>query len=341
VIAGSPRKDDGTLDDSGIDTVVVDDHSDATARAGYLTAFWESRASIGDDNLCPSKKCDGFVEVGIVGGLGMQLYSDITAVSADAGRVEYEGIEAVTVKLGTNNDDFTVGGEGDLLVGNVALPQTRQEHVQQFVHTTSAMTTIHGGAGNDVLRVLSTKEVDRNALNAALGLLTAATLVGTGPWTQSLTVDSDTQGSGYFTLKFRYQETKPIPFDAGAGDIQDALQSLQLLGSKVTVSSPAAHQFTITFTALATVEALSARVVPLLIDGGDNNDDFRVASLYEETFIKGGSEDGSSTGAFPGGTDGDVITLNAYADGSSGTTPVPFTIVDVNPHIAVATPPLL
>ncbi|OLD92029.1 MAG: hypothetical protein AUG84_02425, partial [Chloroflexi bacterium 13_1_20CM_4_66_7] len=337
VIAGSPRNNTGTYDDSGIDTVVVNDQSDTTARSGYLTAFWESRPSIGDDNLCPSTKCDGFVEVGVVGGLGMQLYKDITAASADAGRVEYEGIEAATVLLGTNADDFTVGGEGDLLLGNVALPQARQEHVQQFVHTTRTMTSIRAGAGNDILRVLSTQDIDRDGLNTRLGLLSAAALSGAGPWTQVLTVNGDTQGNGFFTLKFRYQETKPIPFDATAADIQDALQSLQLLGSKATVASTGSHQFTVTFTDLATVVALSAKVIPLLIDGGDNNDDFRVASLYEETFIKGGSEDGSSTGAFPGGTNGDVITLNAYADGSSGSTPVPFTIVDVNPHIALAT----
>src|SRR6185295_12355616 len=147
---------------------------------------------------------------------------------------------------------------------------------------------------------------------------------------QLITVRADTEGNGYYTLKFRYQETKPIPFGASASDVEKALQSLQLLGSKVHVSSAGSNQFLVEFEPLATTVALDAKVVPLVVDGGNNDDDFRVASIYEEMYFKGGSELGTSSG----GTHGDKIWLNVYAD-EAGSTPTQFLLTDVQPHLTI------
>ena len=78
---------------SGINTLIVDDSSDTVARTGFLTAFLETRTT------APKG-----VEVGVVSGLGSQLYPDAAtfAASGAAGddRIEFEAIQAVNVKLG-------------------------------------------------------------------------------------------------------------------------------------------------------------------------------------------------------------------------------------------------
>src|SRR5262249_58049696 len=100
------------------DTVVVAGSADAAARGGFLTAFLEDREG-----------AHGPVEVGAVGGLGMTLYPDAASLAGGTGsdgRVEFEGMEAVDVRLGGGGDDFVVGGEGNLLgTRRRALPPSR------------------------------------------------------------------------------------------------------------------------------------------------------------------------------------------------------------------------
>ncbi len=251
------------------------------------------------------------VEVGIVSGLGMKLWErDAGGTTVETtGRVEFEGFESIDVRLGNGGDTFTVGG--DLLD---ALPPTRRDVVTQFVHTTAAMTTISTGGGGDTIRLFATATLNRSVVDRALDLVhTATTSDGTSSLDEVQTIEissvAQTQGSGYYTLRYRYQETKPIPFGSDAGAIQDALRALLLLQAQTPIVSVTGgpNSFTVTFDhALGNVEQLVAQIVPLLLDGSDGNDTVRVQSIFEDTFIKGGDEVGSS--GFQ--TNGDTMELN-------------------------------
>src|SRR5205807_487412 len=92
-------------------------------------------------------------------------------------------IEVVNVKLGTNADSLTIGGESTFLntvdPNNLpsypTLPPVRQEHVVRFVHTPTAMVSVSGGAGNDSFHVISTNEVSASGLDTRLGHLVDVT----------------------------------------------------------------------------------------------------------------------------------------------------------------------
>ena len=320
VLVGSPRNAAGVYADTGIDALIVDDSLDADVSdepVGSVTAFLEPRID-----------ADGLVEVGAVTGLGMKLFGDIAAVGANTpgtGRLEFEGFESVEVKLGTDDDTFAVGGE-DLLAD---LPPTRRDEVVEFIHTpATAMKVVDGGGGGDTIQLVSTAAATRSALNSSLNLLSVATTTqgelpdgGVGSGTeeeQTLTITAPTWGSkvlpGYFTLKYRYQETKPLPFGISAEDLEFALQALQLLTTNVTDVTLAGGVYTVEFHEnLGDVEQLVATVVPLLLDGGESggNDVLNVQSVFEETFLLGGSEPGS--GPPFTGTGGDQISLNVDA----------------------------
>src|SRR5262249_3582326 len=132
-----------------------------------------------------------------------------------------------------------------------------------------------------------------NSTLASLLSVGAPTPAAGGSVTESLTVGGDTKGSGWYTLKYRYQETRPLPFGAAKDDIQAALRQLSLLGSAVSVDG-SAGSYTVTFSsALSNVGQLVAQVIPLVIDGGAGNEDLRVGSVFEQTYFKGGSEPGA------------------------------------------------
>jgi Ca2+-binding RTX toxin-like protein len=109
--------------DDGHDTVIVDDSQDDDTtppelqNKGNLNAFLEVREGI------PIP-----IEVGIVSGLGMSLsqvqlddngtpedpYDDTSFIYYTDGRVEFEGFEVVDVRLGSEDDIITVGGDYNL-----------------------------------------------------------------------------------------------------------------------------------------------------------------------------------------------------------------------------------
>ena len=95
--------------------------------------------------------------------------------------------------------------------------------------------------------------------------------------------------------------------------------------------------YVVTFGAgIADVQQLVAQVMPPVLAGAGGNDDVRVASVFEETYFKGGDESGSSTA----GTDGDYIWLNVDAlDTTSAASggPAAFTNTEVVAHAVVAT----
>src|SRR5262249_48475453 len=152
------------------------------------------------------------VEVGVVSGLGMGLVSPDG--STGSGRVEFEGFEAVNVKLGTAGNIFTVGGNA--IRGS--LPRSRLPQITSFVSTITGMNVISGGSGSDTIKIIDTNQVpDRDPLNveqpANLTLLSASTTTvgdATHNAVQQLMVSQAAHGVGYFTIGYRYEETKPI-----------------------------------------------------------------------------------------------------------------------------------
>jgi len=353
----------------GVDSLKIDGSTDTNGRTGFMTAFLESRVTAPNG-----------VEVGVVSGLGMQLFSDSAAfLGASApgdGRVEFEGFESVNVLLGNGADTFTVGGDSLLGTGAGKLPPVRQEKVLRFIHTPSAMVSVDGGGGPDTLRVLSTGQVDRAALDAGQGVVNVATLgaaqhldiagqktdatdtytLGNGSATtaainfmagetavQGLLTSAGIAGTvkaaggggfnitgaaalvarlamplvavtgsgllqhvvlspvagflGHFTLKYRYQETRPLPFDVTAADLTLALQqAFTLVGtpSFISATSAGAGAFDINFNAaVASPATVVAEIVPLIISGGPGDDVLNVQSLYEDAFWRGG--DGSDS----------------------------------------------
>ncbi len=248
----------------GINTLIVDDTADTVARNGFLTAFLESRT------VAPRG-----VEVGVISGLGMQLYADgatfLGAGAAGDGRIEFEGIEAVSVKLGKGDDTFSVGGDSLLGSGAGKLPLTRQEHILHFIQTPTAMLSVSGGDGNDTIRVLSTNQVDRTQLDAGAGLLQVTTAVQGVTGTTSAVQHLDIQGqmtdtTNQYTLQYLTEVTAPVAFSAGASAVQSALQGLASLGTKVTVAAAHGGGFDFTFAnSLGRVANLVARLAAPLV----------------------------------------------------------------------------
>jgi Ca2+-binding RTX toxin-like protein len=333
-IVGSPRNDAGLLTDSGIDTLVVDDSSDGTGRSGNLTAFVEQRTTVGDDGLGPNN-----VEVGVISGLGMTLYKhDDSGTTTFPGRIEFEGMEVVAIHAGGGPDSFSIGGDNGLLesaglAAEGALPQTRQEHVTQFVHTPDASISVDGADGADTINVLSSNVISRNALSTRLNLITDAEafkgVLNTSDEHQTLTVSSLTGNVGWFTVKYQHldafgavdqvQETQPLPFNASHNEIQAAMRAaFTTVGDPSFITVTGSGAFDVKFDkSLGDVMPLIPVMIPLLVGGGDGTDRLRVQSTYEDLFWKGG--DGS-----------DTADLNTNA-----TTLAPFAPTDLVGHIDI------
>ena len=151
-------------------------------------------------------------EVGAVGGLGTSLTAidpNTHAVSTGPGRIEFEDVEALTVKLGTQPNTFTVGG--DSLFSQ--LPQARQQQVFFFDQSPAVMTTITGGMSSDTFQVVSTVALDRTAFDASDGLITVS--ASSTACTQHIDVrDGKIDGENHFTLTYttsdRHDETTGV-----------------------------------------------------------------------------------------------------------------------------------
>ena len=255
---------------SGHDTLIVDDSADSSANTGRLTSFREKR---------PGAPAAGD-EVGIVTGLGMKLYPSGAAFNAStgagAGRVEFEGVESVDVKLSGGADTFAVGGDAGLLgTGADALPLGRQALILGFTSTPSATVTVEAGGGNDTVRVFGTGVYDRDILNAT-GYLNVVTIADGIPdisgEEQVLYVPAGV--FGYFTLTFGASTTPLLSLGASLGQIQSALQALSpSYAGKILVStSPdAPGQFVVDFDrSLGDVVQLVATLTPKIssVTGG-------------------------------------------------------------------------
>ena len=247
---------------SGHDTLIVDDSADSNANTGRLTSFMEKRqgAPVTGD------------EIGIVSGLGMQLFptsQDFNAnTNVGAGRVEFEGVESVDVKLSGGADTLAIGGDTGLLgTGPDALPQGRQALILGFTSTPSAALTIEGNGGADTFRVFGTNTFDRDILNGT-GFLQVSTIAdGIHLISDEQQVLSIPRGVfGFFTLTFGGNTTDLLPLSASASDIKAALNGLSGLSGKVDVAIPppnAPGQFLVDFDkSLGDVDPLVATLTP-------------------------------------------------------------------------------
>ncbi len=319
------------------DTVIVDDSGDTSNDTGTMTAFTETRSGV-----------TGTVEVGVVTGFGMQWFEGTTS---GAGRVEYEGVETVDLRLGGGDDTLTLGGNALLGTDVGDLPQNRQvaSVITGFVHTISGMTILRAGGGNDTLNVLATNQLNRVTLDGAMSVVSVSTNTQGGTSVnevQHVTVSDKAKGVGWFTLSYRFQETKPIEIGATADAVRDALTALFLIGLTLNGDSTTSPNVAVTKTTLGNgdiryavtfqhgraaqnVPELVARIIPLLVAGGAGNDQLNVQSIREATFFVGGNEtppngdtvrmnvDVSTTSYTPLATNG--VNATVTLDGEGGT----------------------
>ena len=234
---------------SGHDTLIVDDSHDTTStnETGRITSFLEHRQSSGPQGD----------EIGLVVGLGMEMFPssqsfhDNPSSGFGAGRVEFEGVEALDVRLGQGGTTLAIGGDAGLLgTGADALPQGRQSVIIGFTSTPSAAVTVEGGSGNDTIRVFGTNTVDRDILNST-GFLRVSTIqdgVPTISDEQQLLV-MPTGVFGWFTLTYNGHTTAQLQIGASASDIQTALRGLTGLNGvhTVTVTQPIGGTFLLDF----------------------------------------------------------------------------------------------
>jgi len=137
---------------------------------------------------------------------------------------------------------------------------------------------------------------------------------------QHLDISRLTANVGYFTLKYRYQETMPLSFGISSGDLGTALgTAFSLLGGVSNVSASGSNgSYDITFSSsLGNVDQILPQLVPLYLAGGGGTDRVRVQSLYEDTFWAGGD-----------GSDSADLNLNPV-------TLAPFTPTDVVAHVDI------
>ena len=212
------------------------------ASAATLKTALEGLSSIGAGNVNVTLAVNGTHRVYTVtfqNGKGNQnvesILPDATNLIA-AGRVEFEGFETVDVRLGKGDDSFTVGGDAIL----ESLPQNRQTSVQEFLNTLTGMTIVEGGGGSDTIGVIATNELDRSTLlTTSPGPLVSATTFthgggGSTSEVQTVTVNGAGRGVGFFTIQYRYAETRAIAFGGGASEVQDALVALPLIGTNAS-----------------------------------------------------------------------------------------------------------
>jgi hypothetical protein len=326
--------------DDGHDTVIVDDSQDTEAvpqNKGNLNAFSEIREGISTP-----------VEVGIVSGLGMVLSqiddndtpsdpSDDFVYQTD-GRVEFEQFEVVDVRMGTQNDLFTIGGDYDL---------------DKFSST--------GGEANADLVVHS--ELPKKRLISPAEVLIVESTKGDGAHNEIQKVLVSNAVGGTFTLTFAGQTTTPIDYDASADEVRDALQALSNIGLgnvnvEKSITADGNTNFKVTFAGAlghADVALLTAHYANLvtdpnaagitrmlrtfsgmsLVSGGGGDDEIRVLNTQDLSQSDAGDETGgllqiSATDGVKG-VSSEVVTLTIgakvgyfvleFASGSDDTVP--------------------
>ncbi len=213
------------------------------ASAATLEAALEGLSSIGAGNVDVTLTVNGTHRVYTVtfqNGKGSQNVESILPDATNlitAGRVEFEGFENVDVRLGRGDDSFTVGGDAIL----EDLPQNRQTSVEEeFLNTLTGMTLVEGGGGSDTIGVIATNDLDRGSLLITPpGPLVSATTFtpgvdGSTSEVQKVTVSGAGRGVGFFTIQYRYAETRAIAFGASASEVQDALVALPLIGTNAS-----------------------------------------------------------------------------------------------------------
>ncbi|MHC4499064.1 MAG: hypothetical protein ACYS21_08150, partial [Planctomycetota bacterium] len=222
--------DESEYVDTGHDVVIVDDSQDDNILAdepqapGNLNAFMEKR-----EGLDP-------IEVGMVSGLEMVMYQlddnntpenlDDDSIYETHGRVEFEGFEAVDVRLSDDNDTFTIGGEFDL-------------------------DKLSNSAGKPDADLLVTTELPVNRLvSPAQVLIEEGTKGDDSPATnevQKILVENASGGT--YTLTFDGQETDPIAFDATAAQLESRLNDLSTITdvSVVRIELPEGFNYAVTF----------------------------------------------------------------------------------------------
>jgi RTX calcium-binding nonapeptide repeat (4 copies) len=307
----------GLIGGAGHDAVVLDDSSDtSTGETGNLTSFLENR---------PGTSAP--LEVGVLSGLGM---TQTGPGGSTPGRVEFETFEASEVRLNRAGSTLTVGG--DAL--RASLAASRLANITRFDSTINGMTVVTGGPAGDTVNVVDTNTLDRPTLDAALGLVSHTTVFAGGPGqraVQQVTTLGKAHSVGFFTLQYRYEQTRPIPFGASDAQVHDALVALYLIGlglnhDNVDVSHTTASNGDIVYTlqfknelANKRIDPIMPLVAPLVLRGGIGIDHLNVQSVREETFYQGGDGD-------------DAIQLNVDVSTPALT---PLTSNGINAHITV------
>src|SRR5262249_23306484 len=108
----------------------------------------------------------------------------------------------VTVGLDSGTGKFTLSGTSGIGFRG-----------QVFVNTITGMTAVTGGSGGDTFDVVGSNQIDRDALNTSLNLVTVSAPDPSGldvsNANQTVTVSSTAHDVGYFTLQYAYDQTSP------------------------------------------------------------------------------------------------------------------------------------
>lgn len=309
---------------AGHDTVIIDDSTDTSDNTGHVTSFLEKREGFAD-----------LVEVGVVSGLDMEMTVPLDGGGTKVvdGHVEFEGFEVVDVRLGSGEDVFVIGGA--LNIDNIdpaggtweplakttaEVPKTRLYNpetlfgILENAYTISGMTLVHGGGGNDDIRILRTQALPDQQTEVS-SVVTATTMqdgernASPSPLQEIVQIDIRAD-VGYFVLEFGdptgydtvpgAEQTVVLPFDLTATDLKEALAELRLVGGIGFIDdvSPTAdplgpgvvRSFTVKFSPqLDNLPALRALDTKLLVDGQAGSDKISVQSTDQPTYVLGGT----------------------------------------------------
>ncbi|MFN2611440.1 MAG: hypothetical protein ABR507_11310 [Actinomycetota bacterium] len=194
----------------------------------------------------------------------------------------------------------------------------------------SAVTVTDGSGVFDVTFPNSLGNVNELLATFSNKLVSASTTTpgvqGTTDEVQFVRVRKNiTDSNGFFTVKYKFMETAALPLDVSVAAFQTAIRNAFTFAGAPTNLTATDHGglgFDIDFNnILGDVDLVVPQVIPMLIDGGNGTDRFRVASIYEDTFFYGGQ-----------GTDSANVNLNAV-------TLAPFTPGDVVGHVTVSQQP--
>ncbi|MGZ7036468.1 MAG: hypothetical protein ACXVIQ_14755, partial [Ilumatobacteraceae bacterium] len=188
--------------------------------------------------------------------------------------------------------------------------------------------TVNGGSGVfDVTFPASMGNVDQLVATFAGKLVSASTttqgVTGVTDEVQFVHISDITDGNGYFTVSYQFMETQAMPLNVGLSAFQDAVRAaFTFAGDTSTTIHVSAHfgggGYDIDFAnILGNVDQVVPKVIPLLLDGGNGTDRFRVSSIYEDTFFYGGADSDSAN-----------VNLNAI-------TLAPFIPSDVVGHVTI------